>query len=156
MKKLHCIVIRQESAETPTQAQEERIPYEKAANALMNASGYIEYVSKHGYHFTPKLAEYVCMEMVNADKTTHNWDARSILNLLGNSCPQGVTLGDMVYLANMAYADFYPNILQTESRCIDYAKAVATDIDGYEGMPFCRWTADAIGKGTKVDWASFL
>lgn len=25
-------------------------------------------------------------------------------------------------------------------------------IDGYEGMIFCRWTADAIGKAISINW----
>lgn len=28
--------------------------------------------------------------------------------------------------------------------------------DGYEGMIFCRWTADAIGKAIKLDWEKFV
>ena len=26
------------------------------------------------------------------------------------------------------------------------------DPDGYEGMAFCRWTADIIGNGVTIDW----
>lgn len=32
----------------------------------------------------------------------------------------------------------------------------ANDPDGYEGMIFCRWTADAIGKAIKLDWEKFV
>lgn len=35
------------------------LPYEQAANTLMSAKGYSEYVKKHGYHFTDALAEHV-------------------------------------------------------------------------------------------------
>ena len=27
---------------------------------------------------------------------------------------------------------------------------------GYDGMIFCRWTADAIGKAIKLDWEKFV
>lgn len=33
---------------------------------------------------------------------------------------------------------------------------IANDPDGYEGMIFCRWTADAIGKAIKLDWEKFV
>lgn len=66
--------------------------------------------------------------------------------------PKGTTIGDFLYLANMAYADFYPAVVKTEEDCIKYALAVANDPDGYEGMPFCRWTADLIGTGRQIDW----
>ncbi len=39
-----------------------------------------------------------------------------------------------------------------ESDCVQYAIAVASDPDGYEGMAFCRWTADIIGNGVTIDW----
>jgi hypothetical protein len=52
----------------------------------------------------------------------------------------------------MAYADFYPKVIKTESDCVQYAIAVASDPDGYEGMAFCRWTADIIGNGVTIDW----
>ena len=28
--------------------------------------------------------------------------------------------------------------------------------DGYEGMIFCRWIADAIGKAIELDWENFV
>lgn len=32
------------------------------------------------------------------------------------------------------------------------ARGRDNDPDGYEGMAFCRWTADIIGKGVTIDW----
>lgn len=61
------------------------------------------------------------------------------------------TCGDMAYTANMAYADFYPTVLDTVDKCITYAKLVASDPDGYEGMEFMRWTSDAIGKSLTLN-----
>lgn len=57
----------------------------------------------------------------------------------------------VTYAANMAYADFYPDPLKDEAACLRYAHKVANDPDGYDGMIFCRWTADAIGKAIKLD-----
>lgn len=67
-----------------------------------------------------------------------------------------VTTGDVTYAANMAYADFYPDPLKDEAACLRYAHKVANDPDGYDGMIFCRWTADAIGKAIKLDWEKFV
>lgn len=129
------------------------LPYEKAAGALMNASGYVAYVAKHGYHFTKKLAMMASQQMQNVDGTTHRWGVDEIRQATNEMIiPEGMTIGDMLYLANMAYSDFYPKVIKTEAGCIQYALAVATDPDGYDGMPFCRWTADIIGKGVTIDW----
>ena len=45
---------------------------------------------------------------------------------------------------------------QPEASCLRAAYKVANDPDGYEGMIFCRWTADAIGKAIKLDWEKFV
>ena len=120
------------------------LPYEKAAKA---------YVAKHGYHFTKQLAIKASEQMKNVDGTSHRWTVDEIRLATNNEIiSKGTTLGDILYLANMAYADFYPKVIKTESDCVQYAIAVASDPDGYEGMAFCRWTADIIGKGVTIDW----
>lgn len=157
MKKI--IVMRHscDSEEERHQHQESDIihglPYEKAAKALMGASGYVAYVAKHGYHFTKQLAIKASEQMKNVDGTSHSWTVDEIRLATNNEIiSKGTILGDILYLANMAYADFYPKVIKTESDCVQYAIAVASDPDGYEGMAFCRWTADIIGKGVTIDW----
>ena len=128
------------------------LPYEKAAKALMGARGYVAYVAKHGYHFTKQLAIKASEQRKNVDGTSHRWTVDEIRLATNNEIiSKGTTLGDILYLANMAYADFYPKVIKTESDCVQYAIAVASDPDGYEGMAFCRWTADIIGKGVTID-----
>lgn len=95
----------------------------------------------------------VVEQMRNVDGTSHRWTVEQIRLATNNEIiPKGTTIGDILYLANMAYSDFYPKVIKTESDCIQYAIAVASDPDGYEGMTFCRWTADIIGKGATIDW----
>ena len=135
------------------------LPYEKAANALMSAEGYSEYIEKHGYHFTEALAEYASKLMKNADGSTHTWTTAMVkksMEGLGLTLSGKTTLGDMTYAANMAYADFYPDPLKDDASCIKYAAKATGDIDGYDGIIFCRWTADLIGKGTKINWKKFI
>lgn len=75
---------------------------------------------------------------------------------LGLTIPSHVTPGDAAYLANMYYADLYPDPLKDEASCLRAAYKVANDPDGYEGMIFCRWTADAIGKAISINWEKFV
>ena len=135
------------------------LPYEQTANALMSAKGYSEYVKKHGYHFTDALAEHVSEMMENANGQSHSWTATQVkksVESLGLSIPNKVTNGDVTYLANMYYADLYPDPLKDEASCLRAAYKVANDPDGYEGMIFCRWTADAIGKAISINWEKFI
>lgn len=135
------------------------LPYEQSANALMSAKGYTDYVKKHGYHFTEALAEHVSKMMVNANGQNHSWTVAQVkksMESLGLSIPEKVTIGDVTYLANMYYADIYPDPLKDEASCLRAAYKTAHDPDGYDGVTFCRWTADAIGKAIKIDWEKFI
>lgn len=126
---------------------------------LKSMKGYKDYIKKYGPHFTDALAEYVSQKFINADGTDHWWtasQAKKMFMSLGYDIPDDVSIGDITYLANMAYSDFYPTVLKDEAACLRYAYRVAIDPDGYEGLPFCRWTADVIGKGLDIDWELFI
>lgn len=97
--------------------------------------------------------------MENANGQSHSWTAAQVkksVESLGLSIPSKVTNGDVTYLANMYYADLYPDPLKDEASCLRAAYKVANDPDGYEGMIFCRWTADAIGKAISINWEKFV
>lgn len=120
---------------------------------------YIEYVEKHGYHFTDSLAEYASKMMQNANGQQHSWttgQVKKAMDSLGYTIPSNITPGDVAYLANMYYADFFPEPLKDETSCLKAAYKIANDPDGYDGMIFCRWVADMIGKSAKINWEKFI
>lgn len=87
----------------------------------------------------------------------HTWTSeqvQNVCNVLNLKIPDTSTIEDVTYTANMAYADFYPELLN-EHQCIKYAAAVANDKDGYTGIQFCRWMADVAGKKEHIDWDKF-
>lgn len=138
-----------------------RLPYETEANELMSDE-FDEYVKKHGYHFTEALAEHISRMMKNANGMQHSWTSTQVKNAMESLglMPLGhtkseATLGDVTYLANMYYADLFPDPLKDEASCLKAAHKIATDPDGYKGMVFCRWTADAIGLAVEIDWKKF-
>lgn len=139
-----------------------KLPYETEANNLMSDE-FDEYVKKHGYHFTEALAEHVSRTMENANGEQHTWTAAQVkkaMESLGlmpiGKTKSEATLGDITYLANMYYADLYPDPFKDEASCLRAAYRIAVDPDGYKGMVFCRWTADAIGKAIDIDWKKFM
>lgn len=118
-----------------------------------------EYIKHHGHHFTEKLAEHVSKEMKNMNGSKHSWTCEQVkqeLQLRNIHSYGHCSLGDITYLANMAYADFFPNVLETEQMCIKYAIAVSQDIDGYDGIAFCRWKADVKNKKLDIDWEDYV
>ena len=95
-----------------------------------------QYLEKYGKHFTIKLADFASEQMVNSDGTNKHWDVsdvKQIIDELGYIIPISSTIGDIIYTANMAHADFYPLLLKDAKSCIIYAMEVANDKDGYEG-----------------------
>ena len=155
MKKIKYIVVH--SSDNEEHKIEIKDKFSRTANAIMNAPGYLEYIKRHGYHFTDKLADYASKKMVNTSGSAHSWTTEQLRSVLGPFTPtHNETSGDMAYTANMAYADFYPTVLDTVDKCITYAKLVASDPDGYEGMEFMRWTSDAIGKSLTLNWEDFI
>ena len=97
--------------------------------------------------------------MENANGQSHSWTTSQVkksMESLGLTIPSHVTHGDAAYLANMYYADLYPDPLKDEASCLRAAYKVANDPDGYEGMIFCRWTADVIGKTISINWEKFV
>lgn len=146
--------------ESVTEHKPKKSGYEKVAKAFEFAQDYYDYVSKHGSHFTNELASYASSLMVNASGDRHCWtpsEVKKSMASLGLTVPEDkATLGDLTYLANMAFADLYPEVCRDEAACLKYAYKIANDPDGYEGMVFSRWCADVIGKSTNIDWTKFI
>lgn len=123
------------------------------------AQGYLKYINQVGFHFTDELAKEVSSQMVNINNSDHCWtpsQVKSEMAKLSLQIPSNVTLGDMTYLANMYYSDFYPNPLREPKDCIIAAHNIAKDPDGYPGMIFLRWTADLMAKSYDINWEDFI
>ena len=116
------------------------------------------YFTKYGKHFSPKLLEYALSKLENKDQTNHRFTCQQIKDSiirLNYDIPSTSTIEDITYTANMAYADFVPDLI-TEDECIEYAMLVANDVDGYEGIQFYRWISDQIGKGKIADLVNYM
>lgn len=118
------------------------------------------YISRHGYHFTDQLAQVASDMMINSNGKAHKWTSDQVektMKMYGLHAHGNCTLGDLTYLANMAYADLYPTVLKDEISCLRYAVAIADDPDGYEGMPFNRWLSDLKKRKheDRIQWDKF-
>lgn len=167
MKKVYVLTV-SDSATVPeasasgkshTHTSDDRLPLAAAADDIMQSPHYHAYIKAHGYHFTDSLATCAISNMENADHSNHRWTIKQVSDAYkaaGFTKPSEVTCGDIAYLANMAYADFYPALFKTEADCIRYADAVVNDPDGYKEMTFLRYLADLIGKHISFDWSHYM
>ena len=154
-KQLKLIVVKHLGHEDKQELQ-----YEHFANALMDDKHYLKYLEKNGYHFTHELAEYASALLKNANGQEHTWSTAAVIKAVADLATgynaEHCTEGDITYLANMYYADFYPDIFKDSESCIKAAVKMSHDPDGYEGMVFCRWVSDLIGNEVKIDWEQFV
>lgn len=112
------------------------------------------YINQHSKHFDEKSLEFALKNMTNDDNSDHKFNTEYIQQYIEQhniAVPNTSNIYDITYTANMAYADFYPNILHSEEDCIKYAIAVANDIDGYEGIQFRRWLVDIMSKNINLN-----
>ena len=133
--------------------------YAEETEALAHNTDFEKYVKLHGYHFTDALAELASEMMENANGQAHTWTASQVkrsMDSLDLNVPSNITSGDVTYLANMYYADMYPDPLKDEASCLRAAYKIANDPDGYDGMIFRRWVSDIAGKALHIDWKNFI
>lgn len=143
---------------------EKNIGHDKESESVSISSsstdkGFEEYIEVNGYHFSNELSEYASRLMHNADKSNHHWsvdEVKAAFNAYGYAKSADATWGDIAYVANMAYADFFGMPLKTEQEVLLYALADSVDVDGYEGKQLCRWLADCKKSGCEIDWKEFI
>lgn len=123
-------------------------------------AGMRRYLTQYGWHFSKKLAEYAtaAQRMKNADGSSHHWTQEQVEEKLTQN---GLVIEkakgyDCMYVANMAYSDFYPKPLSTEAQILQYVKNYIDDPDGYDGIALTRYYADSIGKGTPFMWEEMI
>jgi len=117
-----------------------------------------DYLDEHGPHFSKKLCELAVSCMENADGSKHRYSKEEVKELLKRN---GVTVKkaseyDCCFVANMAYADFFPEPLRNEFDIAMYVKKYIDDPDGYDGIAFSRYLADLKRTGKHIDWEEMI
>lgn len=118
----------------------------------------IKYLSNYGWHFTRKMCDFAVSKMIKDGARLNALSKDKVDTILKNA---GITLQnnqlyDYVYVANMAYADFYGSSIVNDTQLAKYIKDVIEDEDGYDGLVFNRWYADTCKLGIAIDWEEML
>lgn len=122
------------------------------------------YLSRNGKHFNKKLSDFAASKMRAKDsngepikfKPYTRDEVDTMLQSISKSLDDFDAPYDIVYLANMAKADFAGTCLQTPEQIAQFANDIATDVDGYDGMVLNRWLADMAGKSVWIDWERMI
>lgn len=123
-----------------------------------------QYLSYYGYHFNKKMYEYAVGKMKKKDRATGEKERLSPIDMeefekslkrYRVDIPDN-NLYDAAYLASMIEADFWGSSIEDEEHMARYIKDVLCDVDGYDGLVFCRFLADCGAKGNVIFWDKML
>lgn len=134
--------------------------HEENYNMLdLTPEGYREYRRQHGPHFTKKLCDFAVSRMTRKDNegndiTIAAMERDEVDRILSD---YGIRLKnragyDHVFAANMCKADYLGDSVPDMEHLARYVRNVIDDPDGYDGIVFCRWLADACHKRVEVPW----
>lgn len=120
------------------------------------------YIRYHGEHFNRELCDFAVSKMykMQGDKkiklTPYSKEEVDSLLKRYNITLENKQGYDYVYVANMCKADFLGSSIPNEQYLAKYIKDVIDDPDGYAGLVFYRWYADACKKGIIIDWEDMV
>lgn len=125
----------------------------------MFPSGYPEYMSNYGEHFSKKMCEWAVSMMRDSSGKKIEILGKEELDAMLKEA--GIEIAnnkayDAVYVANMCRADFLGKSVPDKAHLLQYVKDLLDDPDGYEGMVFNRFIMDCIGMGIPVIWEDLL
>ena len=116
---------------------------------------YKKYLLQFGKHFNEKLYNFAISLMDHGKKSLQKNQIDSILK--ANDITLDRQFGwDYVFVANMAYNDFFESSIKDEQHLALFIKDYIDDADGYDELPFSRWIADMSYKNIQIDWNSMI
>lgn len=124
----------------------------------------VSYLSNYGWHFNKKMCEFASKMMKRKNPTTEKMEKIEPFNkdqVEAILSRQKVSLEnskgyDLVFVANMAMADFWQSSIEDEKHLALYIKDVVDDPDQEDGFIFRRWYSDMIGSGEPIEWEDML
>ena len=122
-------------------------------------SGFEEYLSMYGWHFSKKLCMWAVSNMKKDDGKRISPYTKETVDLLleKNEINLENKFGyDYVFVANMAKADYLNSSVADEAHLAKFIKDYCDDPDGYPELPFSRFYADIIAKGIPVIWEDMI
>ena len=119
-----------------------------------------QYMSYYGCHFNKQLFEFAVDGMRKEDKATGAMkkitpmsmeELKALLEKYKVEIEPNSTY-DALYLAAMVKADYWGSSIEDEEHMARYIEDVLCDVDGYDGIVFCRFLADCSAKGISIFW----
>lgn len=116
------------------------------------------YLRYNGPHFTERLAWFAIRKMRKDYKKLEPITQDRVDGLLEDAGVEveNAQLCDVLYVANMAYADYWGSSITEDKQLAKYIKDYIDDEDGYDGIAFNRFLADCARKGVVIPWGDVV
>lgn len=115
-----------------------------------------KYIKLYGKHFNEKLCEFAIEHMKhNGFNPWNEGDIKALLSTHNISIKNN-NFYDILYVTNMAKADFLGKSIPDNAHLVQYVKDYLDDEDGYESIAFCRFLADCKALKRDIDWSRML
>lgn len=122
------------------------------------------YMSYYGTHFNKTLCDFAVSMMRREDKSTGKVtkvtpmsvdELKSLLEKYSVEIENN-SVYDALYLAMMVKSDYWGSSIEDDEHMVRYIEDVICDVDGYDGIVFCRFLADCSAKGITIFWDMML
>lgn len=116
--------------------------------------GLEEYIKVHGNHFTEELAAKAC-----SDLNIYKWTNEQIKNSINKKVyfnVTGATIGDVIYMINLAGAGYLSEEVHSKSECVNYVLSIIGDLSKYDGMIFASWVSGMDFKEINFDFTQYI
>lgn len=116
------------------------------------------YLRYNGPHFSEKLAKFAISKMRRNRKGIEPITKDKLSDMLEESGIriENGQLSDALYVANMAFSDYWNSSITEMSQLAKFVKDYIDDEDGYDGIAFNRYIADCARKGIVIPWEDVL
>lgn len=130
----------------------------------MKPEGMIAYLRYNGWHFNKKMCDFAISLMWRVSRSTGQEEkvepisrdkVEELLKVNGITI-KNKDIYDIVYIANMANADFFKSSLKDEASLAQFIKDMADDPDQADGFVFNRFYADCNHNGVGIPWDDVL
>lgn len=130
----------------------------------MKPEGMIAYLRHNGWHFNKKMCDWAVSLMWKTNKSTGEEekiepigkDTIEELLKVNSITIKNHDTYDIVYIGNMAKADFFKSSIKDEASLAQFIKDMADDPDQADGFIFNRFYADCCHNGIGIPWDDVL
>lgn len=134
--------------------EQKRETKEINVNINMKNTDYLQYIAKHGHHFSKELAEYAVSKLDNSNGKLKYDKVEEILTQSDEALTEGNTIADLYYLTNKIKSRHSTATIKSDVHVVMLAIECLNDPSDEE--VFCDWCDNMKRRNEKIHWDKFL